>query len=179
MANWNTAYNWMMDNEDPQRACAALPDASPDGVPGPCYSISGINSGVWPEEFAAIAAFPQEQREPVVRQFYEDNFWNNWYAQLVSDELAKRVFDFTVNGGSGPSVVCLQQALNGLAGPDGAQLVDDGAWSEMTVDEANLADPAALVAAFQEQRCAYYQAIVAGNPSLEIYLPAWIARAQK
>jgi len=169
----------MMDNEDPERQCAQLQDACPGGAAGPCYSISGINSGVWPEEYAAIAELLQAEREPHVRQFYEEHFWNSWYAQLVSDELAKRVFDFTVNGGSGPSVVCLQQALNVLAGPDGAQLVDDGDWSMMTVDAANSADPTALVAAFQERRCAYYRAIAAANPSLAIYLEAWTARAEK
>jgi lysozyme family protein len=179
MANWNTAYNWMMDNEDPRRQCAQLQDACPGGVAGPCYSISGINSGMWPEEYAAIAALPQAEREPLVRQFYENHFWNTWYAQLVSDDLAKRVFDFTVNGGSGTSVVCLQQALNVLTGPDGAQLVDDGDWCAMTVDAVNSADPKALVAAFQEQRIRYYRAIAASSPSLAIYLPAWTARAEK
>jgi hypothetical protein len=37
----------------------------------------------------------------------------------------------------------------------------------------------ALVAAFQQQRIAYYRAIVNANPSLAQYLNAWIARAQK
>ena len=31
MADWNTAYNWMMDNEDHPRACKQVPDA---GAPG-------------------------------------------------------------------------------------------------------------------------------------------------
>jgi hypothetical protein len=30
MANWATAYNWMMENEDAARACEQLPVASPD-----------------------------------------------------------------------------------------------------------------------------------------------------
>jgi hypothetical protein len=179
MADWNTAYNWMMDNEDPARECAEVSDECLAGVAGPCYAISGINSGVWPEEFAAIAALPQAQREPLVQQFYQDHFWNNWYAQLDSNNLAKRVFDFAVNGGSGTSVGCLQQALNKLAGSDGAQLVDEGEWCPMTVDAANAADPVALVAAFQEQRVAYYLAIAAAKPSLAMHLPVWIARAEK
>jgi lysozyme family protein len=179
MADWKTAYNWMMDNEDAARACAQIPDACPSGVAGPCYAISGINSAVWPEEFADIAALPQAQREPLVRQFYENHFWNNWYLQLDSNDLVKRVFDFAVNGGSGISVACLQQALNALIGPDGAQVLDDGEWSPMTVEAANAADPVALVAAFQARRIAYYQALADANPSLAIYLPAWTARARK
>jgi hypothetical protein len=49
----------------------------------------------------------------------------------------------------------------------------------MTLDAANSADPAALVAAFQDARVAFYQAIVADKPSLSIYQATWTARAQK
>ena len=174
MAHWNTAYNWMMDNEDTARACAQVPDAPPGA-----FAISGINSAAWPEEFAAVAALPQNQREPLVQQFYENHFWNMWYAQLVSDDLCKRVFDFAVNAGSAASVRCLQQAPNALAGSGAAQIVDDSDWGPMTLDAANSADPAALVEAFQVERAAYYQAIVAAKPHLSIYLAAWIARARK
>jgi hypothetical protein len=110
MANWNTAYNWMMNKEDAARACAQVSDACPGGVSGPCFAISGVNSGAWPAEFAAIAALPQAQREPLVQQFYQNHFWNNWYAQLNSDDLCMRVFDFAVNGGSGSSVRCWRNA---------------------------------------------------------------------
>ena len=179
MADWDTAYNWMMNFEDAARACAPVSDACPVGVAGPCFAISGINSGAWPEEFEAIHALPQDQREPFVQQFYENHFWNKWYAQLVSDELCKRVFDFAVNGGSGASVRCLQQALNHLAGDVGAQLVDDGDWGPITVDAANSADPGELVEAFQAERVAYYQAIAATHPGMAVYLGNWLARAQK
>lgn len=179
MADWNTAYTWMMDNEDPRRLCAELPDLCPAGAEGPCYAISGINSAVWPDGFEAIAALPQAQREPFVHQFYQKRFWNVWYAQLNSNELAKRVFDMAVKAGSGIAVGCMQQALNRLAGPDGAQLVDDGAWGPMTVEAANAANPEALVAAFQAQRVAYYQAIATADPRLAIHLPAWTIRAVK
>jgi lysozyme family protein len=174
MSSFETAYNWMMDNEDAARTCAQVPDAPPGA-----FAISGINSAAWPEEFEAIAALSEDQREPLVQEFYENHFWNNWYAQMVSDDLCKRVFDFAVNAGSAASVRCLQQALNALAGSGGAQLVDDSDWGPITVDAANSADSAALVAAFQAERAAFYQAIVAAKPSLSIYLAAWTVRAQK
>ncbi len=173
MASWKTAYNWMMDFEDPQRAFERVV------VPGLGYAISGIYSNAWPEEFAAIAAIPQSGRGPLVQQFYEEHFWNKWYALLLSDELCKRVFDFAVNGGSGEAVRCLQQALNTLAGSGAAQLVDDGEWSPVTVDAANTADAAALTAAFQAQRVARYRTIVATDPGKTRYLADWIARAEK
>lgn len=178
MADWNTAYNWMMNKEDAPRACAQVSDACPSGVAGPCFAISGINSGAWPAEFAAIAALPPAQRGPLVQQFYQNHFWNNWYAQLNSDDLCMRVFDFAVNAGSGSSVRCLQQAVNSLLPTGAPQLTEDGGWGPMTLNAANAADPATLVLAFKAKRAAYYQSIVAANPNKSIFLPGWILRAQ-
>jgi hypothetical protein len=177
MADWNTVYNWMMNFEDAPRACVQVPDAAPTGVAGPCYAISGINSGVWPEEFTPIAALPPSQREPLVQLFYQNHFWNQWYAQVISDEVCKRVFDFAVNGGSGTSVRCLQQAVNSLLAPGMTPLAEDGGWGPKTLAAVNAADPVALQAAFQAKRAAYYQAIASAEPSKAVYLKAWIARA--
>jgi hypothetical protein len=178
MADWNTAYNWMMDNEDNPRACKQVPDSVPAGATGPCYAISGINSGSWPAEFQAVAAVPQDQRAPLVQQFYLDHYWNNWYAQMGSDEVCKRVFDFAVNGGTGQSVKCLQQAVNSL-GNGSAPIKEDGGWGPQTLATVNAADPAALVAAFKAHRVAHYQAIANANPVNAQYLKAWTARAEK
>jgi lysozyme family protein len=176
MADWNTAYNWMMDNEDFSRACKTVPDAGPAGA-GPCFAISGINSAAWPAQFAAIAAIPQDQRAPAVQQFYHDNFWNNWFAQVASDDVCKRVFDFAVNGSTHQAVQCLQQALNSLG--TGARLQEDGGWGPMTLAGVNAADANAMVAAFKAQRVAHYRAIVTANPARAPFLNGWIARAQK
>ena len=172
-------YSLQLDDE--QRGCGTSLRAGfgclPGGVAGPCFAISGVNSGAWPAEFAVIAALPQAQREPLVQQFYQNHFWNNWYAQLNSDDLCMRVFDFAVNGGSGSSVRCLQEAVNSLLAAGATQLKEDGGWGPMTLNAANAADPAALVSAFQARRVAYYQSIVAANPNKAIYLSEWTNRA--
>ena len=175
MADWTTAYNWMMDNEDYPRACKQVPDAGPSSA-GPCYAISGINSASWPTQFAAIAAVPQDQRRSAVEQFYHDNIWSKWFDQVASDEVCKRVFDFAVNGSTHQAVQCLQQALNSLGG---TQLPEDGCWGPMTLAAVNAVDPKALVAAFIAKRTAHYQAIAAAHPDRAQYLKAWTARAQK
>jgi lysozyme family protein len=175
MADWSTAYDWMMDNEDYPRACKQVPDAGGSGAE-PVYAISGINSAAWPTQFAAIAAIPQDQRKPAVQQFYHDCIWNNWFGQVASDDLCKRVFDFAVNASGVAAVKCLQQALNSLAG---TQIAEDGHWGPMTVAAVNAADPNALVAAFKAKRVEHYQAIVAANPARAQYLNAWTARASK
>jgi lysozyme family protein len=163
-----------MQNEDSRMACAQVPDAAPAGCAGPCFAISGINSGAWPADFATIAALPQASRAPAVEAFYQAHFWNNWFAQLTSDDLAKRVFDFAVNGGSGSAVKTLQQAVNALGGT----LTVDGGWGPNTLAAVNAADQQALVQAFIAARVAHYQAIAAANPADAQYLNSWLARAQ-
>jgi lysozyme family protein len=167
-----------MDNEDPARAFAQGPDPCPKGVAGPCYAIGGVNSGAWPEEYAAIAAADPGDRLGLIQQFYQSHFWNNWYAQLNSDDLCKRVFDFAVNGGTGASVRCLQRGVNRLAAPGADPLAEDGGWGPATLGAANAAYPAALLTAFQDARVAFYQSIAASDPSKEKYLNGWTARAE-
>ena len=167
MASFDTAYDFMMDNEDPARACAIVPDA-----PAGAHAISGINSAAFPASYAAIAALAQDQREAAVYQFYKVKFWNSWFAQLQSDELAKRVFDEAVNAGPETAVTLLQRAL-------GAPVAVDGGWGPQTLQASNSADPDALVTAFISERVRYYEAIAAGHPSDQKYLAEWLVRANK
>jgi lysozyme family protein len=174
VADFNIAFQWVMKSEDAQMACAVVPDATPAGCSGPCYAISGINSGMWPAEFASISALAQGSRLSEVQAFYQAHFWNEWFAQLASDELAKRVFDFSVNGGLGTAVKTLQQAVNALGG----NLTVDGGWGPRTLAAANATDQAELVQAFIAARVAHYRAIAAANPADAQYLSGWLARAQ-
>jgi len=175
MADFVTAFQWMMLSEDSQLQCAVVPDSTPAGATGPCYAISGINSGSFPADYATIAALPQSSRLPAVQQFYQKQFWNSWFDQLISDDVAKRVFDFAVNGGPGTAVKTLQRAVNALGG----NLTVDGGWGPMTLAAANAADQAALAQAFIDARVAHYQEIVANDPSDAQYLKSWTARAEK
>lgn len=174
MADFTVAFQWAMQFEDPSMACAQVPDAAPAGVEGQCYAISGINSGAWPEQFASIAELPQANRSDAVASFYQAKFWNTWLAQLASDDLAKRVFDFGVNAGAGTSVKTLQQAVNALGG----KLTTDGGWGPVTLAAVNAVDAAALVEAFIRARVAHYEAIAAANPADAVYLKGWLKRAQ-
>jgi lysozyme family protein len=175
MADFVTAFQWMIESEDSRQQCAVVPDSTPAGAAGPCFAISGINSGSYPGDYASIAALPQGSRLAAVEAFYKKQYWSSWYDQLVSDDLAKRVFDFAVNGGPGTAVKTLQRAVNSLGG----NLTVDGGWGPMTLAAVNAANQAALVQAFVNTRVAYYQLIAANNPANAQFLQGWIARAEK
>lgn len=170
MSDFQTAYDWMMANEDSRRLYETVPDYPPGA-----HAISGINSASFPDQFQAINALPQDQRGEAVEQFYQRNFWSNWLQQIESDEVAKRVFDMAVNGGSGTSVRLLQQAVNTM----GHVVGTDGLWGPVTLAAANACDPAELVDQFKIARASHYQAIVDNNPAQSGYLQNWLARAAK
>lgn len=180
-ADFMTCYSWMIVNEDSSGAHAVVPDACPEGCLGPCFAISGINSGVFPAEYAAILAIPRLQRGPAVQSFYETKFWNQWYSQLASDDVAKRVFDEAVNGGTGTAIRLLQVAINTLQPPLADAVEVDGEWGPNTVAAANSCDQIALVKSFITVRCAHYRSIYAANPGkfTEAELDSWLERAEK
>ena len=170
MADFQTCYDWMLDNEDARRAYAQIPDAPPGA-----FAISGINSKSFPSDFAAIVAINQAKRGPSIFRFYQLHFWNSWFDQLLSDEIAKRVFDAAVNMGAGTAVKLLQIAINALGG----SLTIDGTWGPATLAAANGSDPTALYQAFITARENHYREIVQKNPADTKYLPEWLARAGK
>jgi lysozyme family protein len=172
MADFQIAYEWMMNFEDRAREYAVVPD--PGGS-----AISGINSAAWPEQYQIITNIPQSNpdRGTLVEAFYRQYIWNEWLAALDSDEVAKRVFDASVNMGSGTAVRLLQGAVNETF-PGGGLIAEDGEFGTATVAGVNACGSDALVYDFQQARVAHYQAIVAANPADAKYLPAWTARAQ-
>jgi len=163
MSDWETCYNFMIDNEDSSREYKTVPDAG--GM-----AISGINSNSFPLQFAKINELPQDQRGVEVENFYHAVFWNKWFDQISSDEVAKRVFDSSVNMGYGTAVKILQGVL-------GCQV--DGRLGPNTVSFTNASPSQALVANFILARCQHYKDIVAKNPDDEKYLAVWLVRASR
>jgi lysozyme family protein len=178
MASFDVAYRFMLANEDKTPPVYAnVPDVGGS-------AIAGVNSKDWPVQFQKIANAPQDQRGPLVEQFYQMHFWSDWFDDLTSDEVAKRVFDASVNMGSVAAVRCLQQAVNVTYATESDDLlIPDGQWGLHTVTTTNLLiamhGEASMVEAFQQSRVARYKAIAAANPALAHYLPQWIARAEK
>ena len=163
MASFDVALNWTLDFEDPRREYAIVPDA-----PAGAHAIAGVNSVEQATAYALIAEAEQDERAPLVAHFYENTFWNKWFEQLTSDDLAKRVFDAAVNMGGGTAVRLLKQSL---------AIHADGLWTPLTILEAN-AEPNA-VEGFKQARAAHYRAIVAAQPQDAKYLAGWTARAMK
>ena len=168
MASPDICIPWVISNEDytPPR-CETVMDSNG------CRVISGINEKSWPQEFDLINAQPQGLRLPMVQSFYARRYWNQWLARIASDEVAKRVMDFSVNVRSSVAVETLQGAVNLLIASPGPYLAVDGELGPETCAAANLCDSASLVGAFQNARADHYREHDADSPVLD----ALIARA--
>ena len=165
MANFATALAWTLDNwEDPTHEYKITPDAPPGA-----FAIAGVNSVENPVAYHLIAATEQDERAPLVANFYQNAFWNQWLEQLTSDDLAKRVFDAAVNTGSVTANRILQKA---------AGCPQDGVLGAVTLNAVNRAGDT-LVLAFQNARADHYRAIVAAQPQDAKYLAGWLTRALK
>jgi lysozyme family protein len=162
MSDFATSLAWVLNFEDPMHQYATVPDAPPGA-----FAIAGVNSAAWPKDFATINALVPEWRAGAVAQFYREEFWNQWLEQIISDDVAKRVFDASVNMGSRVAVRLLQQS---------AGCAVDGEWGPITVETVN-ASPVMLVDNFIVNRCQHYRDIVAKNPADQKYLTGWLARA--
>jgi lysozyme family protein len=167
MSDFATCLAWTLHNEDSQLTYEATPD-----IGG--FAIAGINSHVWPASYAYIAGLPVTERAAAVSTFYRCKFWAPAMAKIVSNEVAKRLFDCAVNEGFETAVCIFQRAIADLSG-----IIDeDGKLGKGTVDRANLLDPDKLVRAFQNERVTAYEKIVAEHPEKKDCLAGWLARAR-
>ena len=174
MSNFIVAYGWMLDFEDPDKHFLPHPDATPEGKTGPCMAIAGINSCEFPTQYAAIAAAFFTDRGPLIQQFYKQKFWNGWLQGILSDEVAKRVFDFSVNSGPSRATITLQEAINQVITVYHRPVIGtDGVLGPITVATANACDPEALVKAFCNLRLEFYQSL----PEWSLYGAGWKIRA--
>ena len=173
MADFSVVYPWTLAFEDytPPRY---EPNPDPTKTDPGAQALSGINSAAWPEDFAFIASLPQDQRAVAVQAFYYKRYWNQWYAQLDSNDVAKRVFDMGFNTYPTTAVKLLQEAVNNFR-KIAAPLVVDGVWGPATVQAVNGCWTEKIVAAFQQARVAHYKKYDANNKNLA----QLIARAMK
>ena len=172
MSDWSTIYSFVLSNEDYTPPRYAV-ESDPTRDDHAAQAISGINSAAFPELFASISGVVQANRAPAVESAYRQILWNEWIAQVTSDDVAAHVADAEFNEGAGTGVKLLQRAVNGF---QAAQIATDGVWGPATVAAVNALPATALRQTFTQLRIAAYQAIKGVAPQT---LAEWTARAEK
>ncbi len=167
MSQYQPALSYVLNWEDPKREYLSTPD-----VGG--YAIAGINSHSWPSDYAKISEAPQSARSQLVYDFYQKNFWNPMkIGGLLSQDVANRVLDQGVNGGSEGSIRLLQKAIIAC----GVTAGEDGVFGPQTMEAANSLDPDRLLSSFRNQRLSFYKKVVDNNEHDAQYFDGWEKRA--
>jgi lysozyme family protein len=103
---------------------------------------------------------------------YNALYWNPIHAgEYSTQNLANIVCDFYVNAGANATKL-LQSVLNGL----GAALTVDGAIGPASLRALANADADEVYRRYKAGRIAYYQNLVARQPSLSRFLKGWLNR---
>ena len=111
-------------------------------------------------------------------QIYQIYFWNRYHIGSINDQnLANKVFDLTVNMGSGDAnhpgaLTLLQSAVNACGGACAV----DGVLGPISIGQINARDPTNLLAQYKQLTAQRYTAIATSNAELAGDLTGWLAR---
>ena len=103
-----------------------------------------------------------------IRDFYRVNYWDaNRTGEIADQQVANQLFDTAVNSGTGTAAKFLQLA---------AGVTADRVVGPVTLKAVNAADPRVLYGKLLEQRSAFFDRIVANDPSQRKFLAGWKSR---
>ena len=107
----------------------------------------------------------------LVRSFYRANFWAPLQLDRVeSQDIARTLFDFAVNAGTGTAVKLAQITVGATP---------DGKVGPKTLAAINVADPDLFLARYALAKIARYRDIVTKNRTQQRFLVGWINRVLK
>ena len=102
-------------------------------------------------------------------------FWDKLRLRLIPLRPAVVLYDAAVNSGPAQSVKLAQRGYNRCVAY-GQPLVVDGIMGPATRAAMNMADTDKCLSAMLDAREAFFQTIVANNPSQQVFLRGWINR---
>jgi lysozyme family protein len=124
----------------------------------------------WPKN---IEQFWQGELRQLVEQFYRSEFWRPEY-EMLSQDVANKVFDIAVNAGARVAVKLLQRAARAARG---MEIDDDGSWGPNTEAAIAGCNQTCLLIALRSEQAGLYREIIARNPSQEVFRGGWTKRA--
>lgn len=135
-------------------------------------TYAGIARNRWPlwAGWSVIDAGGEPQAD-LVRGFYRANFWTAMRLDEVTDQnVARTLFDFAVNAGTGTAVKLAQIVLG---------TTPDGRMGPKSLAALNNTDAALFLARYALAKLARYEQIVSRDRSQGKFLLGWVRRTLK
>jgi lysozyme family protein len=140
----------------------------------------GVTQDVYSEWLGRDATVEdvKSMTEEVARDIYESKYLTGPRIHLLPEPLQTQVLDIAVNSGPRTAVKMLQRVVNkagfGPVDVDGVL----GPNTRKVVETANAEMGPFLSNALVDERRAFFEAIVARNPSQKVFLKGWLNRAE-
>ena len=123
------------------------------------------------------------QREDAIKIYYCDYWLKGKFEQIPDENIATKVFDFTINFGQRASTIVLQRALRSV----GINVQEDGLFGPQTLSATifccnpkNAKNRAKmLLTAIKSEAAGYYRLIAAKKPQQQKFLNGWLNRAYR
>lgn len=154
MADFDPAFERMMDIEDPDRKGKVTYDTGKT-------TRWGISSRAFPEVNVAILTLPE------ARSLYRIHYWNQISGDSIkSQAVANELFEAAVNCGVGTAIRFAQRAYNVLRVTGEPILVDGwiGDKTRAALNDLSRRYESALVAAMNGEQYRYYATLVETDP---------------
>lgn len=108
------------------------------------------------------------------RDIYQRRYWRPEYAEIGSQAIASKVFDFAVNAGPRQAHLALQRALRACDAPG---IEDDGVLGPRTLLAVNACRVEPLLAALRSEIAGFYRTLAATSEARRPFLMGWLRRA--
>ena len=141
-------------------------------------TVMGISEKTWPnwEGWKIVNTLSSEKEmttnselQNKVQLFYLINFWNPIKgANIINQEIAESLFDFSVNTGLN-TAISIAQAIIGVK--------NDGIVGAMTISALNACNAELFLAKFTIAKILRYVNIVKKRPVSKKYFYGWVCRA--
>jgi lysozyme family protein len=178
MADFELAFEFVMNHEDPHRSGKVNEDAGGKTR----FGIAQKFHPALPEEFfSGPADEALKQAEEIMRGEY----WDRMRLEEVRNQnVANKLFDMAVNMGVHQAAVYAQRAVNGMlharvAPPRlaGAVLVEDGVLGDKSLAAINALEPLAYYQLLCEWSRQHYVHVASINAAQAVNLNGWLKRA--
>lgn len=167
MADYQTAFNFLMDDEDRNRSGVIVSDPEPEAPTA--RARFGLNS-YWHPDLAEAAFFsynpdatpkvPNDEALVMAAEAYRKGEWASIRGDSISNQdIANKFLSLAVNDGSAEATKIVQRAVNRVVFPLPGELGlrVDGICGEQTLSAINQAQPADLLSQIKYYACQFYR----------------------
>jgi lysozyme family protein len=161
-ADYDIAFNYLMDDEDRARSGAVVTD--PTTSDASAVARFGINSHWFPEaKTDGFYEMPTEEAFAYVKSFYKYRFFAAILGyQIACQDIANKYLDLAVNEGVSEATKIMQRACNQVSSPvtiGKLTVAVDGIPGQMTVAAINKSAPEVLLPTIRAYAADFYRSV--------------------